>query len=54
MVGKSSLIAFFVGLMALIAHPAIACTYTGIYRSVVVNKAPEHVPGGAVVLKVSG
>jgi hypothetical protein len=52
MVGKSSLIAFFVGLMALIAHPAIACTYTGIYRSVVVNKAPEHVQGGAVVLKV--
>lgn len=52
MVGKSWLIAFFIELMAPIAHPAIACTYTGIYRSVVVNKVPEHVPGGAVVLKV--
>lgn len=52
MVSKSWLVAFFIGLMAPIAHPAIACTYTGTYRSVVVNKAPEHIPDGAVVLKV--
>lgn len=49
---RSWLFSVSIALMVPIADPAMACPYTGTYRSVVVNKAPEHAPSGAVVLKV--
>lgn len=52
MVGKLGLIAFSLGLGVVIATPASACPGTFAYRSVVANNAPEHIPNGAVMLKV--
>ncbi|WP_017670399.1 hypothetical protein [Blastomonas sp. AAP53] len=52
MVGKLWLLTFSLGLGAVLATPASACSSPAAYRSVVANQAPEHVPGGAVVLKV--
>ncbi|MDM7928970.1 hypothetical protein [Blastomonas fulva] len=52
MAGKLWLLTFSLGLSAVLAKPASACSSPAAYRSVVVNQAPEHVPGGAVALKV--
>lgn len=52
MLRKSWLLAFCMGLVAMPTVPAIACSSTEAYRSVVVNKAPEFVPDGAIMLRV--
>ncbi len=52
MARKSWLLAFCMGLVVMPTVPAIACSSTAAYRSVVVNKAPEFVPDGAIMLRV--
>lgn len=52
MARKYWLLAFCMGLVAMPTVPAKACWSTASYRSVVVNKAPEFVPDGAIMLKV--
>ncbi len=52
MVGKLWLLTFSLGLGAVLAAPASACSSPAAYRSVVVNKVPEHIPDSAVMLKV--
>ncbi|WP_162892566.1 hypothetical protein [Blastomonas fulva] len=52
MAGKLWLLTFSLGLGAATATPASACSSPAAYRSVVVNKVPEHIPDCAVMLKV--